>query len=500
MLRMWKFDILTTFRVVLQILAVHLRSKRLMPVMVCFLSCCMALPVFAANICVGPAASGVGDGTDWNNVAAWSSVSFVRNNVYYLQSGHYTGIIKKLNTATQDSNWIWIKAATATAHGTNTGWRAGYAGTVIFDGGSKLQFSTGSDYWDVDGVTGGGPGSWTSGHGILFTGDVSLDIEWVDFGMKQTLDHIYFHRVAFTQSGNYVSSHRASAFYQNGGSLNNFTVEYCLFDNITFLPWFLRSGSNWLIQYNYSGAVCGHSVYNQNDHCEVLVEYAANDVDFRYNYIEHLPSSGGFVKNGEGAEVSDRVRIYGNVFEGPGENFPMACNQGTCSNWTVVNNTFHHCAAGPISRSATISNMLFYNNIMFGFTALGPEPGTETNVSNYNWYSQSSGFRCTMNAGTQDNICKACSAGCDSCTEQLDPFENSSGHTPEDFMLKAHIANSPGLNLCASLLSCDSKNTYNIDAFGNTRGSDGVWDRGAYQSQKRSNLPVPSNVRIVPSQ
>lgn len=485
-------------RILLLNLAASLGLKRLIPVMVCVLCIFPEFAVFADNVCVGPASMGAGDGTDWNNIAAWSSVTFVRNNVYYLQSGNYTGIAKNLNTATQGSDWIWIKAATPKAHGTDTGWQAGYAGTVIFDGGSNLQFSTGSDYWDIDGVTGGGPGSWTSGHGILFTGDVSLDVKWVDFGVVQTLNYIYFHHVAFTQTGNYVSSHEASAFYQDGGTLNNFTAEYCLFDNITFLPWFFRSGSNWLMQYNYSGAVCGHSLYNQDDHCEVLVEYTANDVDFRYNYLEHLPSSGGFVKNGQSTDISDSVRIYGNVFEGPGENFPLACNWGTCSNWTVINNTFHHCAAGPVGVSATVSNMLFYNNILFGFTATSPEQDTGTNVSNYNWYSQCSGLRCTMYAGAQDNICTGCASGCDSCTEQSDPFVNSSGHTPEDFLLTAHITNSPGLNVCSSLLPCDSTHTYNIDAFGNTRGSNGVWDTGAYQLQ--SQLHAPSNVRLVPAQ
>src|SRR5688572_14963159 len=54
--------------------------------------CCLAaLSVNAATICVGPSATGNGSGADWNNQAAWGSISFARGNTYYLADGSYSG-------------------------------------------------------------------------------------------------------------------------------------------------------------------------------------------------------------------------------------------------------------------------------------------------------------------------------------------------------------------------------------------------------------------------
>ena len=202
--------------------------------------------------------AGAGNGTDWNNIAQWDSVSFVRGNTYYLQSGTYTAS-KNLNIPGSGSTYIYLKKATSSAHGTDTGWVASYgSGTVTFSGVSLL-IST--DYWDIDGITGGGPGAWTSGHGIVFTSDVGVSGQYIDFGAGLTLTNLAFHHIAFVQTGTATtSSHEMSGFYQNGGTLNNFVTEYCYFNNLTFLPWFLRSGTGWTIQYNYSGLVCGHSV------------------------------------------------------------------------------------------------------------------------------------------------------------------------------------------------------------------------------------------------
>ena len=60
----------------------------------------------------------------------------------------------------------------------------------------------------------------------------------------------------------------------------------------------------------------------------------------------------------------------------------------------------------------------------------------------------------------------------------LNPFTNSSGHTPESFRLSAAISGWDGYNVCTSLLPCDATHTYNIDAFGTTRTT---WTRGAFE-------------------
>ena len=112
----------------------------------------------AANtsVCVAPAATGDGSGTDWNNQAQWSTVAFTRGKTYYLADGTYGS--KTLDTAVNGSVYIYIKKATVSAHGTDTGWGSTYGdGVATFD---TASLSILSDYWDLDGVTGGGPSAW----------------------------------------------------------------------------------------------------------------------------------------------------------------------------------------------------------------------------------------------------------------------------------------------------------------------------------------------------
>src|SRR3990172_824264 len=104
--------------------------------------------VYAANICVGASATGSGNGSDWNNQAAWSGVSFVRGNTYYLADGSYGG--KSLITATSGSTWIYVKKAIESDHGTATGWLSSYGdGQATF----TAEISFGTSYWEFNGQT-----------------------------------------------------------------------------------------------------------------------------------------------------------------------------------------------------------------------------------------------------------------------------------------------------------------------------------------------------------
>ncbi len=58
------------------------------------------------------------------------------------------------------------------AHGPETGWNATYGdGQAVFSG----DISIWTDNWTIDGVVGGGPGSWRSGHGFRVNGHFRIN-------------------------------------------------------------------------------------------------------------------------------------------------------------------------------------------------------------------------------------------------------------------------------------------------------------------------------------
>lgn len=443
-----------------------------------FLFVIFSSSAFAANVCVGPSATGDGTGNDWNNQAAWSSITLARGNTYFLADGTYGS--KQLSTPVSGSNYIYIKKARILSHGPATGWQNSFGdGVAQFDT-ATVTVTTG--YWDINGVSGGGQGSWTAGHGIAFSSAAGKSIDFIT--ISSGVGNLFFRHLAFTQVGNTTTSvARANAFY-NAGDLNSTTIEYCYINNIGGLPWFFRGGTGNIIQYNYTGDICGMSVADPNQHCEALVLHNMSDVHFRYNYIGKCPSSGGFVKNNTN-ESSD-VRIYGNVFT---NGFPINCNSGPCTNWRIANNTFHSFSGGPWGGDGAKTGWITYNNLLYNSSSFSA-------VGSHAWLSRVSGGQCKSGADVTSNVTVLYPTNCDKFPETTDPFVDSSGSTPEAFQLKAPISGYSGYDIC-SLDACTGEKKYNIDLFGFMRGANGTWSPGAFEFA--GGLPSPKSLRVVPN-
>jgi hypothetical protein len=436
---------------------------------------------YATDVCVGPTFSGNGSGSDWNNIAQWSSLSFTRGNSYYLQDGTYGA--KTLSTAVSGSTYIYIKKATESAHGSATGWSSTYGDGIATFTNTSDVLTISTSYWDIDGVTGGGPGSWTSGHGIAFTSAASATtIGYINIAAG--LSNIYVRHISFIQTGDTTAYDALTSAIYAPGVMNNSVFEYNYMNNIGGLPFLLRDGSGNIIQYNYTGVICGAYVHSVGNHCETIVIRNMNDLHLRWNYFGQCPSSGGFVHNGDTGVTSDSIRIYGNVFT---IGTPMASNGGNERNWRIFNNTFHTYTAGPFSYGGDYDNTNYmYNNILYGTN----ETHRIAPMTDYNWYSNATIASYEMLPGAHENITDYPGHA----AETLNPFVNYGGTTPEDYRLTAAIAGWPGLNVC-TLDACTGEKKYNIDAFGNTRGADGVWDRGAYEYRIRKPLP-PSAIVV----
>jgi hypothetical protein len=216
-----------------------------------------------------------------------------------------------------------------------------------------------------------------------------------------------------------------------------------------------------------------------------------SDMHFRWNYMNECPSSGCFVKNlTNAANPADSIRIYGNVFK----NGMAIVAQGPATNWRVYNNTFIDLSTGPMTGGGFNNTTHNYNNIIYRSYATVIQ-GTH----GYNWFSALTGNSFDMAGyplpGTStENITIRVPNNADLITETLNPFTNNTGSTPEAFRLSGTIRGWPGLDVC-TLDACTGEKKYNIDAFGNTRGADGVWDRGAYEYKMKKPLP-PSDIVV----
>src|SRR3989304_6190299 len=121
----------------------------------------LSTSAYAASHYIRAGASGANNGSDWTN--AWTVLpsTLTRGDTYYIADGSYGGYV--FDDADSGSTWIYIKKATASVHGTETGWDSSYGdGQAVFT--AQIEFKT--NYLEIDGVTGGGPGSWETGHGI----------------------------------------------------------------------------------------------------------------------------------------------------------------------------------------------------------------------------------------------------------------------------------------------------------------------------------------------
>lgn len=448
------------------------------PILLTFLF--ISIPAFSANHYILD--GGSGDGSAWNNALDTLPGTFVRGDTYYVGDGTYTGSYT-LDTSESGSTFITIQKATVSSHGDETGWDNTYGdGVAVFS--AAISFDTG--FWNFNGVTGGGPNNWTSSHGFEFTSAAGVYINYL--AMSAGISDIHIQHTYFNQSGNTeIYPTGASALY-NSSEIYDSTFEYNYFDNLGSLPFFFRGGSGVTIQYNYLGNICGMSVADVNQHCEAMVSGSISNVYFRWNYVSECPSSGGYVKND--ANTSDSVYIYGNYFEnGAG----VVCNTGNCTNWLVFNNTFNNCY-GPVSGDGTRGGVTeVYNNLIYNGVGVGLWASHD-----YNWWSDMVSIQCDMQSNSNENITAIYPVDCDSLSETLDPFVNSSGNTPEDFNLTNEISGWPGTDICALNICNATSKQFNIDAFGNTRGNDGVWDVGAYEydSESPTNTPTPTNTPI----
>lgn len=406
------------------------------------------------------------DGMSWKTAFTSLPTTLVRGLTYYLGDGSYGS--RTFNTTENGTQLITIKKATATDHGEDVsgGWSS-----TIGDGQAtwtRVVFAT--SHWLWDGVSGGGPGQWTSGFGFHISQTTDHTLEVIpNSGTKTNITCRHF---SITGTRNGPAGADAIGIHNIEGSsrkVDGFTCSYFYLHNISRCPFFFAPGVangavNLVMEYGYTG-VFGDPT--NAVHAEICSAWAgAGNITFRFNVFTFTWGTGGLIFDAE------NLFIYGNVFFKPSGSPAWDYPNGVIGSWgggeiigqcKVYNNTFVDVAAPSGSGSifggsgVNTGGNEIRNNLFVNCPNVGGGTGLFT-TKTHNHFISATSFGTDATTGTAGS----------------NPFTNKTGL---DFTL--NVATPAGTTLAAP---------YNVDGMGRTRGAaagwagaDGVWDRGAYE-------------------
>jgi hypothetical protein len=416
-----------------------------------------ATSVHGANHYVRAGATGDNSGSDWTNSWRILPTALTRGDTYYIANGTYSG--HSFNDAEYGTYYIYIYKATTTDHGTDTGWSSSYGdGQTTFTG--TIYFTTSN--WIFDGktrnendwsdnlsygfaVAPGAGGSGTSWQFAVYKEGANVD----NITIKHTFS--YFDHV---NTGGDVPENWNLGIYMPYNA-HNFTYERNKMMNISQQAALLTNNgcANLTLRYNYFENILRKELISSQG--------GVGNVIFAFNYVKNVAGTGIIV-----ADNANGWEIYGNVFWSPDAMYTFSDvsigtwtggtdpgRNKTLNDWKIYNNTFYKMrGAFPSSTQIQIqhgSGNVAANNLFIGFTS--SINGAITDITN------------TQNADT--SVVKNVSVGVFTLTG-------------------------------ATAAGTKYSSPYNVDVLGNTRGADGVWDRGAFEFKNVA--PSPPIVKGVP--
>lgn len=401
------------------------------------------LPVVAsaADYYVRAGAAGARTGANWTDAYAALPATLVRGATYHVATGSYPAYT--FDDVQSGDLVITIRKATAAAHGTDVGWQASYGtGQAVFA--STLRFTRGRYVLDgsvrneADWFDGGSYGFRIDHAGrdqniVIASGSASSDItiRHVFIDALVALPSTTIRRYAVdtdTYGGTIATGLRFQRMHVRGS--NN--------------VWFLRTTNGALVEHCASDGATGNSA----NHGEIVnLYYSGNNAVVRYNRWRNSYLAGGGTAL-VAITYADGLQFYGNV----------------CTDFQVGDGTVGF--AGYASSRNRVHNNTFVRGR--GYNA-GTAWGSGTDNLTYNnlWID------CPIInlAGTHDYNAFPDGNARGEAHAQLNVtgtiFRNLAGGD-----LRLARATAAGLSLASP---------FTQDSTGATRGSDGVWDRGAYE-------------------
>jgi hypothetical protein len=441
------------------------------------------LPQFslAANYYVRADATGLNNGSDWKN--AWTRLpeNLGRGHVYSVADGTYGNYI--FDDSASGSQYIEIRKATESDHGTDTGWVSAYGDGVAYWG--ELSFQT--SYYIFDGVRGYGRDAEEYGFQQNFANRSSpakaLDVD----GSYITIRHLK----SFWSNRDNLSEVQSRWLEATTGSPTNITISYCYIKELPGLPFYFIASSNVIVEYLVLEGMHSDATF----HAEIASNRGLSNLTVRHSWFMDGTGTGGWMSM-EGNNTD--WKIYGNVFEqtskggGYGHGtFADNMQAGTVTSGLFYNNTISNHTDGwrsGLSFWATTSSVESRNNIArnsVGFGNLG------VNVASHNYLS-SCPTEPEFNTSIEANLQQ----------DSLDPFVDSARDNDgdlTDWRLSGTNLPRPGFSLPAPFNeSCINRLWQGPNSSCIQRGADGHWDRGAVEYVQGSTPPTsPKNLRLL---
>ncbi|MDR3413786.1 MAG: hypothetical protein P4L87_22975 [Formivibrio sp.] len=401
----------------------------------------------ATSYYVRAGAAGSSNGTSWAN--AWPNVSSISwssiapGDTIWIAGGSYgTMTIGKSGTADTATGRIFIKRATGAAHGSDTGWSAGFDSLVTVAGMTWSALNVGS-YVTVDGQVDAG---------ILIPhgdGSGNTSVSFDRGNSYVTLRNLDLAGPSDLHSHHHTGDDRSLDLTAWNGSsydvIDHLTVQYVRFHGTCTAIWNMRT-SNAIFEYNQiynvfddNGAVC---------HPDVFVTSGTTNLTFRFNKIYQYEDEGIMALNGD----NGTMYIYGNL-------------------WYAQTNTNARIMETQMGANGPA---YFYNNTIDGIslgvmTANGGNWAAGSQGRNNIWWNTGcNGLSDTDYDFTSSGSC----SGTHSIHSGSNPFGDLLNH---DYSLISTVGSTfprgKGVDLGAP---------YDVDANGTARGASGAWDIGAY--------------------
>lgn len=460
----------------------------------------------AATYHVGPTAALRGDGSDWANRMAWSSInSFERGSTYYLMDGSYAG--KTFSTPEDGLKVITIKKAIESDHGLASGWDRLTMGSGQATWTSGNTFTSG--YWTLDGQTGAGfsvspPDTTGTNYGF----NMSLyKANTLTTGSYNPIRNLEFRHI-FASTGTTNNGAAMGWFVSNESSglrVSNLVISHCLL--IGYNQALRENSANWdnvTWQYNnylYMQSSTGINGDNGGHGNPINVIWSVTtNMTVRHSLFYKVWSSNAAERAGLSDCISgnggtfDGLKVYGCVFDGAQSGDPVigafkgstgGPDHGYVRNCRIYNNTFLNTDAGYSSGRSSNgvfgsldggSGNIVQNNLLYNTIANMNYCSHDYNTfvrSVTDWVANEPNGRY---ADSVDSVGNAYAPS------SFDIFKNWQGM---DYSLKANTDRGNSLDT-----------EFAVDPLGHPRST---WTRGAFEYQIGTGAPsAPSNLRISP--
>lgn len=401
-----------------------------------------AVSVEAANHYIRSDATGAGNGSDWTNACidftgSCAVGSLVRGDTYYVADGSYAA--RTFSTAASQTSVITIKKATASAHGTETGWVSTYGeGVATFA--CTITFST--PYWVFDGVNGPLHSLTPSAYGFNMA-QCANPFDTSSSSNNVTISHVAALATASDTEKIFLEG-RASTITVSHSLLNGF--QNCM---MTRGPDYGQK-NNWVFEYNVNRNMWSSSA--NHGECLNANESDLGNLTARFNlYLDWSNSWSTATIVANNSNINGAM-ICGNIFHNAsGTNgLITGTSAGTMNNVKVYNNTFHIFTGGfdlwlGASMGSSSGNEARNNILMQMSRSIAGNWNT-----NYDMFVSTTGSTSEPNA----------------VTTTASPFTNA---TAGQYTLTGPTSAGQTVTGCST------------DYLGRTRGADGTWDRGALE-------------------